>query len=229
MKGISYLAQEDTENQKPDIRERLCTLGSPGISDRDLLVAILGSGNKSKNVHTLAQEILETHNFSQAIPSAPELTAISGLGDAGACRIIAALELGRRFYGHRERHVQGPADAWQLFRHYADRKREHFICCTLNGAHDVIAVRVITSGLINRTIIHPREIYAEAVADRACAILIAHNHPSGRLEASAEDVDITKRIHEAGEILGIPLLDHLIFSEAGFASMVEQGAIQIRR
>jgi len=226
MNLYEYYAPQQANKDKPDIRERLCTEGSPSISDQDLLAAILGSGGKAKNVHMLATEILGTHNFSLAIPKASELTTIEGLGSAGACRIIAALELGKRFYGHRERHIQGPADAWQTVQHYADRKREHFICCTLNGAHDLIAVRVITSGLINRTIIHPREIYAEAVSDRACAIIIAHNHPSGRLEASSEDIDITNRIRDAGELLGIPLLDHLIFSESGFISMVEQGTFR---
>ena len=133
------------------------------------------------------------------------------------------MELGKRFYGLRDRRIATPADAWQLVRHFADRKQERFLCCTLNGAHDVLAVRIITLGLANRTIVHPREVFAEAVADRACAILVAHNHPSGRLDPSQEDRDITQRIREAGELLGIPLLDHLIFSQDGYASMMELG------
>jgi len=221
-----YATQVRDHGQKPDIRERIEAAGAPAVSDQDLLAAILGTGSRTKSVHSLAAEILQQHNLGAAIPGTAELTTIDGLGSAGACRVIAALELGRRFYGHRERHIQNPADAWQLLQHYADRKREHFICCTLNGAHDVIAVHVITSGLINRTIIHPREIYAEAVADRSCAILVAHNHPSGRLEASSEDIDITRRVQEAGEIIGIPLIDHIIFSESGYISLVEQGYLK---
>lgn len=210
---------------RPSIRERIASAGSPAVSDQELVAAILGSGSRGKAVRCLAAEILEEVNFSSGIPKPANLTAIKGLGPAGACRLIAALELGRRFYGHRERRVQGPQDLWLLVRHYADRKQEHFICCTLNGAHDLIAVRAITSGLINRTLIHPREIFAEAVADRACAIAVAHNHPSGRLEASQEDLDITRRLQQAGDILGIPLLDHLIFAEEGYYSLVEHGML----
>ncbi|OHD15954.1 MAG: hypothetical protein A2087_06215 [Spirochaetes bacterium GWD1_61_31] len=211
---------------QPDIRERLREAGSPAVSDHELLAAILGTGIRGKDVRSLASEILAVNNFSAAIPSVKDLIKTSGLGHAGACRIIAALELGRRFYGTRGRRVLNPQDAWQLVRHHADCRREHFIGCTLNGAHDLIAVRVITTGLINKTIIHPREVFADAVADRACAILVAHNHPSGRLEASVEDLEITNRLQEAGELLGIPLLDHLIFSEHNFVSLVEAGVIK---
>jgi DNA repair protein RadC len=209
-----------------DIRERLKRSGAPAIADVELLAAILGSGNRKKDVRSLAAHVLDHCDFSSGVPDVDCLARIDGLGQAQACRIAAALELGRRYYGIRDRRIGGPAEAWQLVRHFADRKQERFICCTLNGAHDVLAVRVITLGLANRTIIHPREIFADAVADRACAILVAHNHPSGRLEASAEDRDITSRIQEAGEVLGIPLLDHLIFSQEGYSSMMEAGLMR---
>jgi len=209
-----------------DIRERLVRSGAPAVSDTELLAAILGSGNRRMGVRTLATHILGRCDFSAGVPDVPTLTGIAGLGQAQACRISAALELGKRFYGVRDRRISSPADAWQLVRHFADRKQERFLCCTLNGAHDVLAVRVITLGLANRTIVHPREVFAEAVADRACAILIAHNHPSGRLEPSREDQDITGRLSDAGELLGIPLLDHLIFSQERYYSMMEQGLLK---
>jgi DNA repair protein RadC len=209
-----------------DIRERLVRSGAPSVSDTELLAAVLGSGNRQLGVRALAAHILGRCDFSAGVPDIPTLTSITGLGQAQACRISAALELGKRFYGVRDRRISGPADAWNLVRHFADRKQERFLCCTLNGAHDVLAVRVITLGLANRTIVHPREVFAEAVADRACAILVAHNHPSGRLEPSREDQDITERIRYAGELLGIPLLDHLIFSHEGYASMMELGLLK---
>ncbi len=208
-----------------DIRERLERAGTPSVADYELVAAILGTGTAGKGVRALASEVLAAMDFSTAIPSIEALAALPGLGRARACRLAAAFELGKRFYGVRERRIASPEDAWQLVRHFDDRKQERFICCTLNGAHDVIAVRVVTVGLVNRTIVHPREIFAEAVADRACAIFVAHNHPSGRLEPSAEDLDITRRIQDAGSVLGIPLLDHIVFSHEAFASMVESGLL----
>jgi DNA repair protein RadC len=212
-----------------DIRERILRSGTPSVADFELLAAILGTGSRGKEVRILAAEILADCDFTAGVPSIAVLAAIPGLGKARACRVAAALELGKRFFGVRERRIGCPEDAWQLVRHFDDRKQERFLCCTLNGAHDVIAVRVVTVGLVNRTIVHPREIFSEAVADRACAIVVAHNHPSGRLDPSPEDQEITERLKSAGELLGIPLLDHLIFSHEAFTSMVEQGLMESPR
>jgi DNA repair protein RadC len=221
-----YEQESDGYSGTPDIRERLAKAGTPTITDYELVAAILGTGTRGKDVRTLAKEVLGRCNFSTGVPTVDQLTMVPGLGLARACRIAAALELGKRFFGVRERRVSSPEDAWNLVRHFDDRKQERFICCTLNGAHDVIAVRVVTIGLVNRTIVHPREIFSEAVADRASAILVAHNHPSGRLEPSPEDKEITDRLKEAGVVLGIPLLDHLIFSHEAYLSMVESGLME---
>lgn len=134
----------------------------------------------------------------------------------------AALELGRRQYGSGTR-VGSPRDLYPLVAHYADRKQERFLCVSLNGAHEIIATRVVTVGLVNRTMVHPREMFADPITDRACAVVLAHNHPSGKLEPSAEDRDITKRLVEAGEVLGIAVLDHLVISTTGYYSFVEHG------
>lgn len=219
--GLLYEESGKDYSKHLDIRERLSTSGPPAMADFELLAAILGTGSRGKDVRVLSSEILASHDLSAGVPSIDKLATVPGLGKARACRIAAALELGRRFFGVRERRIACPEDAWQLVRHFDDRKQERFLCCTLNGAHDVIAVRVVTVGLINRTIVHPREIFSVAVADRACAIFVAHNHPSGRLEPSQEDLEITTRLKEAGTILGIPLLDHIIFSHEAYVSMVE--------
>lgn len=223
--GASYGNVGETHLGQPDIRERLAKAGTVAVADYELVAAILGTGTRGKDVRALSAEILAVCDFSSGIPGIDSLAAIPGLGQARACRIAAAFELGKRFFGLRERRVGCPEDAWQLVRHFDDRKQERFLCCTLNGAHDAIAVRVVTVGLVNRTIVHPREIFAEAVADRACAIFVAHNHPSGRLEPSVEDKEITERLREAGSILGIPLIDHIIFSHEAFTSMVEAGLL----
>lgn len=223
---MSYERSAGPYTDDLDIRERILRSGTPSVADFELLAAILGTGARGKEVRTLATEILASCDFSAGVPPMEVLAAIPGLGKARACRVAAALELGRRFFGVRERRIGCPEDAWQLVRHFDDRKQERFLCCTLNGAHDVIAVRVVTVGLVNRTIVHPREIFSEAVADRACAIVVAHNHPSGRLDPSPEDQEITERLKSAGDLLGIPLLDHLIFSHEAFASMVELGLLE---
>lgn len=227
MDGIaSYEDRIESYGAKPDIRERLIRAGPGHISDVDLLAAILGSGSRSKNVWEIAREILSNIDLGTPPPSAQDLSKFPGMGTAQACRVAAALELGRRFYGTRERKVSGPKDVFLLVSHWADRTKERFAVLTLNGAHEVLASRIVSVGLVNRTVVHPREVYAEAIADRACAIIVAHNHPSGRLDPSPEDKEITERLREAGDTLGIPLLDHVIFSQEGYWSFVEHGLLE---
>jgi DNA repair protein RadC len=102
-------------------------------------------------------------------------------------------------------------------------KQEQFILLTLNGAHNVISVSIVSIGLINQTIVHPREIFCKAISDRATSIIVCHNHPSGSLDLSKEDKKITMRIRKAGEIIGIPLLDHIVFTKTAFISMRKEG------
>ena len=226
-----YLSERrDAEySGKPDIRERIKRSGTAAMADYELLAAVLGTGAGGKDVRSLAKDVLESIDGSAGVPEPDALCGIRGLGGARACRVSAALELGRRFYGHRGNRISSPADAWQLVRHFDDRKQERFLACLLNGANDVMDVRVVTVGLINRTIVHPREIFAEAIALRSCALIVAHNHPSGRLEPSQEDREMTDRLYQAGELLGIHLLDHIIFSNEGYVSMVETGLLPARR
>jgi DNA repair protein RadC len=110
-------------------------------------------------------------------------------------------------------------------RHYADRKQEHFLCVSLNGANEVLNIRVISIGLIDRSPVHPREVFADALTDRASAIMVAHNHPSGGLEPSPSDVTITAQLKAAGEMVGVSLLDHVIFNRTGYFSFLEAGRL----
>lgn len=212
---------------QPDARERLSKEGPAALPDGDLLAALLGTGTRGKGVQALASEVLELIDATQAPPDPGLLLRLPGMGEAKACAVSAALELGRRLYGLRDRRIASPKDVWPLIAHWADRKQERFICCSLNGAHEVIAARIVSIGLVNRTVVHPREVFADPLQDRACAIVVGHNHPSGRLDPSPEDLDITKRLREAGELLGIALLDHLIFSAEGFYSFVEHGLLEV--
>ena len=225
MKDTLYERGASWGAAKPDIRERLAESGVGALADFELVAAVLGSGTRGTEVRELAAGLLGSVDLSGGVPSPDELGRIRGIGKARACMLSAALELGRRYYGHRNARIASPADAWQLVRHFDDRKQERFLCVILNGANEVLDVRQVTVGLVNRTIVHPREVFAEAVARRGCAVIAAHNHPSGRLDPSPEDRDITERLKAAGELLGISLLDHLIFSQESYVSMVEAGLI----
>ena len=117
--------------------------------------------------------------------------------------------------------ISSPADAYSALSRYQRKTKEHFLVLTLNGNHTVIRATIISIGLANRTIVHPREVFIPAIKDNACAVIIAHNHPSGNLDPSREDKDITTRLCQAGEILGIPILDHVIISKKGYYSFME--------
>jgi len=198
-------------------RERLVREGPKALSDRELLCVLFNTGIKGKNVNTLAGEVLEKLDRIKGTPDIEDLINISGLGESRACAVAAMLELGRRRYG-RDTRVKAPNDVYNLVRHYADRRQEHFFCISLNGAYEVLAVRVVTVGLVNRTIVHPREVFSDPLQDRASAVCVAHNHPSGSLKPSAEDTEITMKLKTAADILGLYFLDHIIFSVKGFFS-----------
>jgi DNA repair protein RadC len=139
--------------------------------------------------------------------------------------IAASLEFARRILCPGTHRIRFPADVLPLVRHYADRKQEHFLSLSLNGAHEVAATRVVSVGLVNRALVHPREVFAEALVDRAAAVVVAHNHPSGNVEPSPEDREVTIRLQKAGRTLGIALLDHIVFSQTGYFSFLEQGEL----
>ena len=199
-------------------RERLRNLGPAALSDRELLSIVLNTGIKGKNVSVLAEEVLNRLEMDDQIPSVQDLASLAGLGYAKASAIIAALEYGRRRWGIAGTRIRNPQDIYNAVRHFADRRQERFISISLNGAHEILAVRVVTLGLVNRTIVHPREVFADPLLDRASAVCVAHNHPSGQVEPSPEDDEVTTRLKSAAEVLGIHLLDHLIFSQTQYYS-----------
>jgi DNA repair protein RadC len=199
-------------------RERLIQDGPGTLSDRELLALILNSGIKGKSVGVLAAELLDLLEQNREIPSIKELCSLAGLGHSKACAILAMLEFGRRRWGPFGVKVTQPADIYTLVRHYANRRQECFISISLNGAHEVLAVRVVTMGLVNRTLIHPREVFADVIADRSCGICVCHNHPSGKIIPSQEDNEVTVILAKAAKVLGINFLDHVIFSETSYYS-----------
>ena len=213
--------KELTTHLKP--REILLSQGATCLSDIQLISAILGSGIKGKKVTVLSAEVL-TIIDKHGLKLQPEhLLAIKGLGQAKAVKLCAALEFSRRIYCPAQGKIKTPSDALKFVQHFSDRQQEMFLCLSLNGAHEVMFTRVVSMGLLNRTVVHPREVFSDPIKDRAAAIVVAHNHPSGNVEPSVEDHDVTFRLQQAGEILGIQLLDHIIFSEKGYYSFMEEG------
>ncbi|MDR2445091.1 MAG: DNA repair protein RadC [Spirochaetaceae bacterium] len=224
-KGIARLIAPKhlPENLRP--RSRLLSEGPAALSDRELLSILLNTGVKGKNVSLLADELRERLDANKNIPSVEELSAM--IGEFKACSIVAMLEFGRRRWGCRNVRIKNAADIFPLIRHYADCSQERFISVSLNGAHEVLAVRVVTVGLVNKSIIHPREVFADVIADRASAICVAHNHPSRILEPSDQDDDVTVRLIKAANLLGINFLDHLIFTETDYYSYRAAGKMNI--
>ena len=172
-------------------REKLQAKGPEALSDLELLAILLGSGTKGSDVLAVAGRILKVLDGRNEKLGAEELQAIEGVGPAKASLIAAALEFAWRRIRPEGLRISFPPDVLPLIRHFADRKQEHFICVSLNGANEVIAARVVSVGLVNKTQVHPREVFADPITDRASAVIVAHNHPSGSLEPSREDIDIT--------------------------------------
>jgi DNA repair protein RadC len=206
-------------------REKLQAKGAEALSDLELLAILLGSGIQGHDVMTVASQILKVLDDQNEKYSLEELQKIEGVGLAKATLIAAALEFARRRIRPEGLKIKQPTDVLPLISYLADRKQEHFIGISLNGANEVIASRVITVGLVNATQIHPREVFADPISDRACALIIAHNHPSGSLVPSQEDVAMTKRLKTAGETVGIRLMDHIIFNQKGYYSLMEHGEL----
>src|SRR3989339_1341005 len=206
MKKISDIPKSD----RP--REKLQQKGAEALSDIELMAILLGSGTKGHDVMTVAERILKTLDASQGKLNMEELQKIEGVGPAKATLIAAALEFARRRIRPEGLKISFPADVLPLIANYADRKQEHFICISINGANEVITSRVVSVGLVNKTQVHPREVFADPITDRAAAIIVAHNHPSGSLLPSKEDIGVTKQLKTAGETLGIRLIDHVIFN-----------------
>ena len=206
-------------------REKLKGRGPASLSDEELLAILINTGIQGKNVKALAKDLLGLLDRNKDIPSVREISGLQGLGQSKACAVAAMLEFGRRRYGSYSVRIKNPSDIFTLVRHYADRKQERFISLSLNGAHEVLAVRIVTIGLVNRTIVHPREVFADIIQDRAAAFCVAHNHPSGKVTASSEDEEITERLRSAAHLLGLHFVDHIIFSETSWWSFRENGKL----
>ena len=205
-------------------REKLARYGAERLSDLELLMAIIGSGNAQADVGVIARRVLRLLREKDGELTYSDLRSVVGLGEAKIPVILASLELAKRYLVDSDRPVvDSPEKAVALLANIRDKKQEHFVCLTLDGASRLIAQRVVTIGTLTASLVHPREVFADAITDRAAGIIVAHNHPSGSLEISQADRDVTDRLTEAGKLLGISLIDHIVVTKSEHRSIVGQG------
>lgn len=201
-------------------REKLIAHGPAKLSDFELLQALIGRGNAQAGVLQIARELRKLLRWHGAQMTYEQLKAIIGIGEARASEILAAFELGRRYLVESEAPIIDSAEkAVAQLEELRHKKQEYFMCLTLDGASRLIAKRVITIGTLTASLVHPREVFADAIADRAASIIVAHNHPSGSLNPSAADYDVTERLKESAALLGLSLADHLIITKTAHTSI----------
>ncbi|MCL2201196.1 MAG: DNA repair protein RadC [Oscillospiraceae bacterium] len=201
-------------------REKLNRMGAAALSDLELLQAVIGSGGKGNDFRQIAK------NLNNAIQKAgaenmtiEDVQAVKGIGQAKATVVFAALEYWRRrFVKQTAPLIDSPEKVAEQLKFICNKKQEYFVMLSLDGARRLINCHTISIGTLMSSLVHPREVFAPAIEDHAASIIIGHNHPSGLLEASEQDKDVTKRIRLAGEILGIKLDDHIIVAGDEFIS-----------
>lgn len=201
-------------------REKLVKNGASNLSDAELLHLLIGSGNKQVSAEEISKQILKLLKDKGSSVTYKELSSIKGMGVAKTSEIIALFELGRRYLTPTDRPIIGNTDdAVEQLRNIRDKKQEHFVVLTLDGANRLISNTVVFQGTLNQSLVHPREIFAHAVEDRAANIIVAHNHPSGNVEPSVDDIEITSKLKGAGQLLGIRVLEHIIVSKTDYRSI----------
>lgn len=222
-----YVCDESTkpvQNYLPMVkllpREKMEQYGPSNMSNEELLALILGSGCQNCDVFELSRRISDYLAVETSVPSLANLRKIRGLGKVKAMQILACLELsGRYILSGKAIPVGTPEDLMSRLSYLKYEEQEHLVLVTLNSANYVIRVHELTTGLVNQTPVHPREAFAKAIEDRAVSVIFAHNHPSGSLSPSPEDMAITRTLCLSGRILQIPVLDHIIVGKRGFTSI----------
>jgi len=210
-------------------REKLIAKGSQNLKDEELLAILLGTGVKGKNVLEVAKQILQKHSKRKLLKMQySDLAEIKGIGPAKACTILSALELTKRALNIQEEtlpKIESAQDVLAQAVYLRDKTREHFMVIYLNARNEMIFKKPMFIGTLNASLIHPREIFQEALKQNSASVILVHNHPSGDCEPSEDDLLVTKRIVEAGKTMGIDVLDHIIITKSKIYSFKENKLI----
>ncbi|MBP5358427.1 MAG: DNA repair protein RadC [Treponema sp.] len=215
-----------TKKGKPNVREMAVRNGIEFPSDEELLMLILNGGTKAMPLEKLAEKSLDIINEAPSNKLVERLIKIPGMGIAKALALAAAVELGRRRNSWSKCRIERPADIVPYVKHYTLEKKEHFLVATVNGARELLNIRIVSIGTVNRTLVHPREVFAEALTEHAAGIICFHNHPCGPCLPSNADRKTTAALEEASGILGITLLDHIIVTQDEYFSFLEHGLLK---
>ncbi|MEI7621624.1 MAG: DNA repair protein RadC [Candidatus Moraniibacteriota bacterium] len=208
-------------------RELLEKYGPEKLSDAQLLAILLRTGTKDCNVVELAKKILKQFAGEKLLNATiKDLSQIHGLGKVKAIEILACLELGKRILKDKKATLLlSPKDAWENCKDIREHKKEHFVVFFLDTRNQQIKREIISVGTLNANLVHPREVFEPAIKHSAAQLLICHNHPSDNPEPSDEDIAITKRLREAGKILGIEIVDHVVVCKSTFLSLKNEGLL----
>lgn len=203
-------------------REKLQRLGAANLSDYELIMAIVGSGNAQADVTKISRDVLKLLKDKGSELTHDDLLKVTALGPAKATLIMASYELWRRRFEVPDRPIiESNEDILAQLSDIRNKKQEHLVCLSLDGANRLIAKRIISIGTANFNVVHPREVYADVITDRAASVIIAHNHPSGSLIPSESDIAATKRLRDVADMLGILFYDHIIVTSDSYCSILQ--------
>lgn len=203
-------------------REKMIKYGPDKLSNAELLAILLRTGTKDLNVLNLSKKVLQKFEEEKFVDiTIDDLKNIHGLGEVKACEIISCFELGRRMLKDKKSIILlSPKDVWERMEDIRGSKKEHFVVFYLDSRNQEIKREVISVGTLNESLVHPREVFEVAIKNNAAAIIIAHNHPSGDLEPSQADIEITKKLIHAGKILDIRIVSHVIVIKDKYSEIV---------
>ncbi len=219
--------EEKIKKNRLEIRELTMKNGIAYPTNEELIMLILGSGTKKMPIEKLARTVISTIMSSNSENLVENLIKISGMGKTKALTVAASLELGKRINRHPKTSLENPRELLPFVQNYALESKEHFLCISMNGAREILSIRVVCSGSGNMAIVQPSEVFSQPLKEHASAIVICHNHPNGNPCPSEDDIRTTVKLFLAAETLGISLTDHIIITKTSYFSFLEHGYMDI--